>query len=143
MSTRNFVHPQELDEEDLVADCAPYADAHFLKKAAHFSNPEKFDSVCDSGVDLRSFGSAYGSMQERSLQEKTVPDTDLLEEKLGHLRLENPKQTTNDSKCPSDSKYSLDDGYLSYQSTETEAPANYQISPEVVELYNQDVDGDS
>lgn len=139
MSTRNFVHPQNLDEEDLVADCSPYAEAHFLRKAAHLSNNEKCDSVCDSGVDLRSFqsfGSAYGSLQEKR------QETDLLEAKLGDLSLENPKHTTNDQKC------SLDGGYISYQgpdiSLEDAKEQQYiQISPEVVELYNQDVDGDS
>ncbi|XP_061183414.1 NF-kappa-B inhibitor alpha-like [Saccostrea echinata] len=142
MSTRNFDHPENLDVEDLVEDCAPYAGVHdYLEKSAYDSAFEKLDSVCDSGVDLKSYGSAYGSLHER------VPETCVLEKKLESLTLESRKCTTEETKC------SLDDGYTSYTSSSfveadlTELPYRQkpqcQISQEVLELYNQDLDGDS
>lgn len=145
MSTRNFVHPQNLEAEDLVEDCAPYADGHgVFKKVAYDSTFEKLDSVCDSGVDLKSCGSAYGSLYEKG------PETFVLEERLESLTLESSKCSTEETKC------SLDDGYTSYSSASfvdmveadpTELAysqkSKCQISNEVLELYNQDLDGDS
>ena len=138
MSTRNIVHAQLLEADDLDVDCAPYSSpSEVLKKSTHHFISDKCDSVCDSGVDLESVGSAYGSMH--SFHERRS-ETELIEKRMGGLCLESQKYTsiTEDAKC------SIDDGYKSYQSDESCVQiAPSKISPEVLELYNQDIDGDS
>lgn len=122
----------------MVEDCAPFGGpAECLKKTAHQFPSDKCDSVCDSGVDLRSFGSCYGSLHGSlpSVAERKI-ETETIEERLGGLSLEPQKYTSSE-----EAKCSLDDGYISYDPKES--AQNRKISPEVIQLYSQDNDGDS
>lgn len=144
MSNRDFARHQNLDEDDLVEDCAPFGGpTEYLKKSAHHFSSDKCDSVCDSGVDLRSVESCYSSYAGSlpAVAEKS-PDTQTIEEKLEGLTLGSQNYpSTEETKC------SLDDGYISYDRKEVSCELSHdptpQISPEVFQLYSQDNDGDS
>lgn len=146
MSNRDFARHQNLDEDDLVEDCAPFGGStEYLKKSAHHFSSDKCDSVCDSGVDLRSVESCYSSYAgSLPVVAEKSPDTQTIEEKLEGLTLGSQKYpSTEETKC------SLDDGYISYDRKEVTCACDLshdptpQISPEVFQLYSQDNDGDS
>lgn len=142
MSDRDFAHHQNLDEDDLVEDCAPFGcPTEYLKKSAHHFSSDKCDSVFDSGVDLRSVESSYSSFAgSLPVVAEKRSDTKTIEEGLEGLTLGSQKYTfTEESKC------SLDDGYISYDIKECDVSHDptRQISPEVFQLYSQDNDGDS
>lgn len=142
MSDRDFAHHQHLDEDDLVEDCAPFGgSSEYLKKPAHHFSTDKCDSVCDSGVDLRSVESCYSSFKSLTGSLPVVAekrsDTENIAERLEGLSLHSPKYTSKEeTKCSLDDGYRSYDGYISYDPTR-------QISPEVFQLYSQDNDGDS